>query len=97
MGQGYFIWIYIHVVFPLRQYSSRLRGCFHLEFNSDYWLILHAFFRLLIFFKIYFSPNSFRPNSLDPDQARHFVWPDLGLNCLQRVSADNTSRQELMY
>ena len=33
-------------------------------------------------------------NSLDPDQARHFVWPDLGLNCLQRLSADDTSRQK---
>ena len=28
--------------------------------------------------------------SLDPDQARHFVGPDLGPNCLQRLSADNT-------
>ena len=27
-------------------------------------------------------------NSLDPDQARHF---DLGPNCLQRLSADETS------
>ena len=27
-------------------------------------------------------------NSLDPDQARHFVGPDLGPNCLQRLSAD---------
>ena len=26
-------------------------------------------------------------NSLDPDQAQHFVGPDLGLNCLQRLSA----------
>ena len=30
-------------------------------------------------------------NSLDPDQARHFVGPDLGPNCLQRLSADETS------
>ena len=30
-------------------------------------------------------------NSLDPDQARHFVGPDLGPNCLQRLSADNKS------
>ena len=30
-------------------------------------------------------------NRLDPDQARHFVEPDLGPNCLQRLSA-NTSR-----
>ena len=28
-------------------------------------------------------------NSLDPDQARHFVGPDLGPICLQRLSADN--------
>ena len=33
-------------------------------------------------------------NSLDPDQARHFFWPDLGLNCLQKLSADNTRRLE---
>ena len=32
-------------------------------------------------------------NSLDPDQSRHFVGPDLGPNCLQRLSADDTSRQ----
>ena len=34
-------------------------------------------------------------NSLDPDQARHFVGPDLGPNRLQRLSADGASRQEL--
>ena len=28
---------------------------------------------------------------LDPDQARHFVGPDLDLNCLKRLSADNKS------
>ena len=28
-------------------------------------------------------------NNLDPDQARHFVGPDLGPNCLQILSADN--------
>ena len=32
---------------------------------------------------------------LDPGQARHFVWPDLGLNCLQKLSADDTSRQRI--
>ena len=30
---------------------------------------------------------------LGPDQAQCFVGPDLGPNCLQRLSADNTSRQ----
>ena len=28
-------------------------------------------------------------NSLDPDQARHFVGPDLDPICLQRLSADD--------
>ena len=30
-------------------------------------------------------------NSLDPDQAQHFVGPDLGPSCLQMLSADETS------
>ena len=34
-------------------------------------------------------------NSLDPDQARHSVGPDLGPNCLQKISTDNTSRQRV--
>ena len=32
-------------------------------------------------------------NSLDPDQAQHFVGPDLGPNCLQRLSADDTRQR----
>ena len=32
-------------------------------------------------------------NSLDSDQARHSVGPDLGQNCLQRFSADNKKMQ----
>ena len=47
------------------------------------------------FSKSTLSKNSFSntigvSNSLDPDQARHSVGPDLGLNCLQRLSADDT-------
>ena len=34
-------------------------------------------------------------NSLDPDQAQRFVGPDLGPNCLQRLSTDDTSRQRV--
>ena len=34
-------------------------------------------------------------SSLDPDQARQIVGPDLGLNCLQRLSADDKSRGKL--
>ena len=29
-------------------------------------------------------------NSLEPDQARHFVGPVLGPNCLLKLSADDT-------
>ena len=39
-------------------------------------------------------------NSLDPDQDRHFVGPDLDPNCLQRLSADNKSfvaKKEINY
>ena len=32
-------------------------------------------------------------NSLDPDQARHFVRPDLDPNCLRRLSADDKVTQ----
>ena len=34
-------------------------------------------------------------NSLDPDQAGLFYVPDLSPICLQRLSADNTSRQRV--
>ena len=59
------------------------------------------FCRLLGFFsKSTFSKNSLRnairvSNSLDPDQARQNVWPGLGPNCLQSLSADDTSRQRV--
>ena len=38
------------------------------------------------------------PSSFDADHARRFVGPDLDPNCLQRQSADDTSKQnrELM-
>ena len=35
-------------------------------------------------------------NSLGPDQARHCVGPDLVSNCLQRLSADGTSKQRVI-
>ena len=45
------------------------------------------FWCLLIFFNITFFKILFQENSLDPDQARHFVGPDLDPNCLQSLSA----------
>ena len=49
--------------------------------------------------KSIFSKNSSRntiriSNSLDPDQDRQNVCPDLGPNCLQKLSADDKSRSE---
>ena len=48
------------------------------------------------FFQNHLFKNSFSnrctirvSKSLDPDQARHFVRPDLGTNCLHRLSADD--------
>ena len=34
-------------------------------------------------------------NSFDPHQVRHFVSPSLGPNCLQRLTADDTSRKRV--
>ena len=36
-------------------------------------------------------------NSLDPDQARRIVGPDLGPNCLPSLSEDDTGRQRVKY
>ena len=61
-------------------------------------VILHAFLLSADFFpKSTFLKNSFRntvnvSNSLDPDQAQHFVSPYLNKNCLQRLSVDDTCR-----
>ena len=50
-----------------------------------------CFSKLVLSEKIF--KNTFRvSNSLDPDQDRHKVGPDLGPNYLQRLSADNKSR-----
>ena len=58
----------------------------------------YFFCRLLIFFsKLTFSKNSFAnnirvSNSLDPDQARQNVTPDLGLHSLQTLSAEDSKK-----
>ena len=66
-----------------------------------YLVILHAvlsvaycsFQNQLFETKISFRSTISVSNCLVPDQARRFVGPDLGTNCLQRLSADDTSRQ----
>ena len=56
-----------------------------------------AFFVVCQFFsKSTFLKNSFGntikvSTSVDPDQTVHFDEPDLGPNCLQRLSADDTT------
>ena len=55
---------------------------------------------LIFFSKSMFLKNSVRnairvSNSLIPDQAGRFVGPGLGLNCLQRLLADDTTGQRV--
>ena len=58
------------------------------------------FYCLQLFSRLTFCKKAFRntirvSNSLDPDQVQHFVGPDLGPNCLQRLSAEDTSGQRV--
>ena len=57
------------------------------------WVILYAFLLSAVLFKINLFAkkirNTFRvSNSFDPDMTWHFVRPDRGPNCLQRLSAE---------
>ena len=59
-------------------------------------------FVICYFFKIIFFEKKIRntirvSNSLDPDQARQNVGPDLDPNSLQKLSADATSRQRVKW
>ena len=64
------------------------------------WIILHTFIVCQFFFseltlKKNLSGIPSIANSLDQDQAKFFVRSDLGPKCLQRLSADDTSRQRV--
>ena len=52
-------------------------------------LLLSAYFFNINFFKNSFENTIGVSNSLDPDQDQHSVGPDLGPNCLQRLSTDD--------
>ena len=52
-------------------------------------------FVLITFSKIAFRNTNSVSNSWDPNQARFFIGPDLDLNCSQRISADDNSRQRV--
>ena len=65
-----------------------------------FWVIVQALAVVCLLFSILtFLKNSFRntikaSNYLDPDEDRHSVGPDLGPNCLQKLSADDKSRHK---
>ena len=58
-------------------------------------LLLFCFFQNQIFQKNLSGMPSVS-KSLDPDHAQPFVSPNLGPNCLQRLSAEDTSRQTVI-
>ena len=54
------------------------------------WLLYYYLYK--INFKISFRKTTILPNGLVPDQDRRFVGPDMSLNCLRKLSADDKSR-----
>ena len=78
---------------------QKLHNCEKVYFDQllDFQILLLLFLHTLLLchvlnlWMLNFFNTTQVSNSLDPDQARHFVGPDLGLNCLQRLSADDKS------
>ena len=70
-------------------YPSALQTTFIMEANTmnPDQTALQIFFNIT-FFQNILSGKTSVPNSLDGDQARPSVGPDLGPKCLQRSSAD---------
>ena len=56
-------------------------------------LLLSADFSKLTFKNDFRSKSIRVSNSLDPDQDRHFVGPDLSPNCLEWLSAGDNSHR----
>ena len=76
--------IKLRTVFNLHQL-----GCF-----ATFCVVCWIFFKIT-FFKKFFQEYLRVSNILDQDQARSFVGPDLVPTCLQRLSADDISRQRV--
>ena len=66
--------------------------CFQVLFKPVRTLPSAYFFKNQLFQKYSFRNTIRVSNSLDPDQTRHFVVPDLDPNCLQKLSANNTHK-----
>ena len=65
--------------------------------NFSCFFVACCFFSKSTFWKNSFMSTIRVSNSLDLDQARHFVGPDLGPNCLQKLSADDIRRQKVNH
>ena len=65
--------------------------------NFSCFFVVCCFFFFFFFCKNSFINTIIMSNSLDPDQARRFVGPDLGPNCLPMLPADDTSRQRVKH
>ena len=50
--------------------------------------------RYFFMFFIKLRNTNKEPNRFEPDRVRHFVGPDLGPSCLQRLSADDNTRHK---
>ena len=75
---------------------SAVRGinCLHaVYFFMLLWSSAAFFSKLLFFLKIFHERYIRILNGLGQDQDRHFVGPDLGPNCFQRLSADDENRR----
>ena len=67
----------------------------HVNQKSDY-DIIPSHFIIVPYFTLWMLDffNTIRvSNSLDPDQARHFVDPNLGSKCFQRLSANIVGKE----
>ena len=65
--------------------------------NFSWFFVVCWFFSNLTFWKNSFRNTIWMSNSLDPDQAQRIVGPDLGPNCLPKLSADDTGRQRVKW
>ena len=65
--------------------------------NFSWYIVSADFFPKSTFLKISFRNTIRVSNNLDPDQARHFVGPDLDPKWLRNLWSDVTGRQRVIY
>ena len=67
----------------------------HISCTSSLVLKLLGYFACFFVFHQLFRKIHSMSNSLDPDRAGYFVGPDLGPNCLQRLTTDDCIKQRV--